>query len=457
MVKTTTLAFQIYCFLFLAAEGSFADSAESSTGADRLISALAEEDECLDAGTAGAADTSSDKGCALQALQIKAGRTSVKAHGNSRTSQEDSSDALKEVGEEAMHSLRFGDDLFDHHDYRTDAANWLDNVMKEVETTTRAAKDRGESAAMIEQRKQEQLERHCQGLQKMSLSEVEKRWKEFPTEKGDDENMTQTRKVFASALAGGKPVVVKKALSALGWAAQEKWTREGITQRLHGTPLLADTFTTPQWIASAEYIGEKAAKYGDDFFKGVQREESIDTYLSLNHSSKNVFLFISEDWNLHISNKTQASRYEKAADILREDMLPHPSFAFAPESKRAILAIDGIGSSHGFHSHEPVWQVQVKGYKMWYLLPPSYPVSLRNKKGEISYSATVLIDGKKDYHSNACAYLQRAEPPPGTISCLVAPGDMMILPDAWLHSTCGLETYTAAAGGWLSPFDHAAK
>eukprot|EP00933_Yihiella_yeosuensis_P014699 TRINITY_DN13067_c0_g1_i1.p1 TRINITY_DN13067_c0_g1~~TRINITY_DN13067_c0_g1_i1.p1 ORF type:complete len:458 (+),score=113.04 TRINITY_DN13067_c0_g1_i1:164-1537(+) len=457
MVKTATLAFQIYCFLFLAAEGPFADSAEPSTGTEGLISALAEEDECLDAGTAGPADTSSEKGCALQALQLKAGTTSVKAHENSKTSQEDSSDALKEVGDKATHSLRFGDDTFDHHDYRADAANWLENVMKEVDTTARAAKDRGESAAMIEQRKEEQLERHCQGLQKMSLSEVEERWKEFPMVEGDDENMTQTRKVFASALGGGKPVVVKKALSALGWAAQEKWTREGITQRLHGTPLLAETFTIPDWILSAKDEGEIAAKYGDDFFKGVQNDESIDTYLSSNHSSKNVFLFISEDYNLHQTNKTEASRYEKSADILREDMLPHPSFAFPPENKRAILAIDGIGSSHGFHNHDPVWQVQVKGYKMWYLLSPSSPVSHRNEKGEISNLATVLIDGKKDYHSNACAYLQRADPPPNTISCLAAPGDMMILPDQWLHATCGLETYTAAAGGWLGPFDHAAK
>ena len=103
----------------------------------------------------------------------------------------------------------------------------------------------------------------------------------------------------------------------------------------------------------------------------------------------------------------------------------------------SIVAIDALGSSHGFHSHDPVWNVQVEGYKMWWLLPPDYDSSL-------------LPNGEAFRHPNACAMLSQAKPPPGTATCVTGPGEMLLLPYGWIHATCGLTDYIAAAGGWLA-------
>jgi hypothetical protein len=40
---------------------------------------------------------------------------------------------------------------------------------------------------------------------------------------------------------------------------------------------------------------------------------------------------------------------------------PSPEWGSPPEACEAIIAVDGIGSSHGFHCHDPVWNTQVSG------------------------------------------------------------------------------------------------
>ena len=89
-------------------------------------------------------------------------------------------------------------------------------------------------------------------------------------------------------------------------------------------------------------------------------------YLKNNESAKNVFLFASE------SGCEEMPELKELVDVLRGQFAPAPQFGYGPETCTGIIAIDGIGSSHGFHSHDPVWNTQVSGTKHWWLLEPYY-------------------------------------------------------------------------------------
>ncbi|CAE7233826.1 FCA1, partial [Symbiodinium microadriaticum] len=68
-------------------------------------------------------------------------------------------------------------------------------------------------------------------------------------------------------------------------------------------------------------------------------------------------------------------------------------------------------------------------------------------------AAPLLPSGEAFQYPNACAMLKQATPPPGTLTCVTGPGEMLLLPDEWIHATCGLTEFTAAAGGWLAYHD----
>ncbi|CAE7523607.1 unnamed protein product, partial [Symbiodinium pilosum] len=174
---------------------------------------------------------------------------------------------------------------------------------------------------------------------------------------------------------------------------------------------------------------------------------TFGSYVNNNESADNVFLFGSEDG----CDRTDV--FKQTMDTIRGDFAPSPAFGWESEVCESIVAVDSIGSSHGFHCHDPVWQVQVEGYKMWWLLPPHYKGTAPegdSDDGSMGWGgAPVLPDGTVFAHPNGCAMLKQVEPPPGTDTCILAPGEMMVLPTGWVHSTCGLTNYTAAAGGWL--------
>merc|ERR1712190_567740 len=101
---------------------------------------------------------------------------------------------------------------------------------------------------------------------------------------------------------------------------------------------------------------------------------------------------------------------------------PTPPFAAAPEEGHSILAIDRAGSSHGLHTHGPVWQTQVQGHKAWWLISPSTSTN----------RGLFPVDGSQQFtESNACAFLRRDTPPPESIRCLVWPRETVIVPKSW--------------------------
>eukprot|EP00930_Biecheleria_cincta_P083574 TRINITY_DN7311_c0_g3_i1.p1 TRINITY_DN7311_c0_g3~~TRINITY_DN7311_c0_g3_i1.p1 ORF type:complete len:416 (+),score=74.37 TRINITY_DN7311_c0_g3_i1:395-1642(+) len=306
----------------------------------------------------------------------------------------------------------------DTTDYRSDAANHLKQSL-------------GLSGGNT-------IKSRCGGLTQMSLDDIEGRWlKQHQTalfgarakNQADLEHAEQSaRSNFIGNLDGNRPVVVQAVVDQLGWPASTRWNGTQLAKRLGQQKLGVFTFDYPNWVMEA-----------DD----PVAEETLGEYLDSNQSAHNMFLFASETSG---HGRDDAS---KIVDIIRDDFTPHPKFAYPPESKLAIVAIDGIGSSHGFHSHDPVWQVQVEGYKMWYLLPPDAPTSQDNPNGGVEWGFAPLVGGKPFAHPNGCAMLAQFVPPPGTLTCLVAPGEMILVPNAWLHATCGLSNYTASAGGWM--------
>ncbi|CAE7906673.1 unnamed protein product [Symbiodinium necroappetens] len=303
--------------------------------------------------------------------------------------------------------------IVDGRDYRADAAEYFEKV------------------------KHDSLEDRCPHIRTMTLKEVSQRWHEeleqlkedTPREKFD-KKFKDFRHAFPGLLHDNKPVLIKGHVpKQLGWRAATHWGKDELADFLGDLPWQRQSFDYPDWVYSTHNL------------------TTFREYVGHDDSARNIFLFGSED------GCDKRGDLKKTMDKIRGQFIPSPDFAWGPEVCEAIVAIDSIGSSHGFHCHDPVWQVQVQGYKMWWLLPPHYrgtaPESDTTDDSIGWGGSPVLPDGTVFAHPNGCAMLKQVEPPPGTKSCLVGPGEMMVLPVGWVHSTCGLTNYTAAAGGWL--------
>eukprot|EP00930_Biecheleria_cincta_P083570 TRINITY_DN7311_c0_g2_i2.p1 TRINITY_DN7311_c0_g2~~TRINITY_DN7311_c0_g2_i2.p1 ORF type:complete len:397 (+),score=59.72 TRINITY_DN7311_c0_g2_i2:75-1265(+) len=300
----------------------------------------------------------------------------------------------------------------DAHDYRSDAATYLQETLGR--------------------------KRRCP-LQKMSLREVEDRWTHalrqalHDTEldnEGEGDMVKKARWYFNTGLHHNNPVLVEDVMSQLQWPAAHRWSQPQMIERFRHRNFDEEFFRYHDgWIHREQ---------DDD---GNPAMETLGEYLSSNQSGQGIFIFVSEEGR-------RTGDWEAATlDSIRSDFLPHPNFAYPPADRQAMLNVDAIGSSHGFHFHNPVWQVQVEGYKMWYLMPPDWPA---DSPSHPFGAAPLGADGKPFLHPNACAMLKQVEPPPHAFSCMVAPGEMVLLPHGWWHATCGLSNYTASVGGWMA-------
>ena len=282
------------------------------------------------------------------------------------------------------------------------------------------------------------LEERCPNVRKMTLSQVHREWSRLLGEMEDQtRNSSRQEKLdashdlhfeFTSMLAENSPVLVMGHVpKQLGWQAATHWGKDELSKNMGGLQWQKFTFNYPEWLI------------------GMNQWESLDDYVKHNESSQNIFLFASE------GGCKEEAKLKHSVDAIRKQFAPSPDFAFGPEECMSIVAIDALGSSHGFHSHDPVWNVQVEGYKMWWLLPSDYDSSDTWPEGGQKWGAAPLLpSGEAFRYPNACAMLSQAKPPPGTLTCVTGPGEMLLLPDEWIHATCGLTDYTAAAGGWLA-------
>jgi 2-polyprenyl-3-methyl-5-hydroxy-6-metoxy-1,4-benzoquinol methylase len=91
-----------------------------------------------------------------------------------------------------------------------------------------------------------------------------------------------------------------------------------------------------------------------------------------------------------------------------------------------VFSAVSTGKSHSFHKHGESWLGQVEGRRTWWFLPPSAP---------------------KPERVNACKYTTgEAELPPGAISFVQRPGDIVWFPKDWYHATCALDDWTVGIG-----------
>jgi cyclopropane fatty-acyl-phospholipid synthase-like methyltransferase len=91
-----------------------------------------------------------------------------------------------------------------------------------------------------------------------------------------------------------------------------------------------------------------------------------------------------------------------------------------------VFSAVGRLKSHPFHKHGESWLGQVEGRRMWWFLPPSAP---------------------KPERANACLYMTGEVPlPPGAVSCVQNPGEVVWFPKDWYHATCALDEWTVGIG-----------
>eukprot|EP00931_Biecheleriopsis_adriatica_P086337 TRINITY_DN61031_c0_g1_i1.p1 TRINITY_DN61031_c0_g1~~TRINITY_DN61031_c0_g1_i1.p1 ORF type:complete len:370 (+),score=44.99 TRINITY_DN61031_c0_g1_i1:74-1183(+) len=246
--------------------------------------------------------------------------------------------------------------------------------------------------------------------------------------------LERARMQLADRLFGGAGIVEG---ATKQWTAMQLWEEESLKKRLAEHHFMLERYGYPNWI----YTESK-----QDHDIGC----TLTDYLDLNKSKHGYFLFVNEQASRHIHGSV-AAQERNAIEMLQEDFQPHPVFAATPDERHSILALDGLGSGHALHWHDPVWQAQVQGRKAWWIRAPSVPghKTETNKLGHLDIGAAPVIDGKIYQDPNACAYLYRKSPPPGTRLCIAAPGDLVLLPGDYMHATCALDRFTASVGGWM--------
>lgn len=256
--------------------------------------------------------------------------------------------------------------------------------------------------------------------------------------------LERARYFLALRLFGG-PGIVEGVTSH--WPAMARWQEPNMVARLGDHHFKVTRFNYPDYVHTVS---------STDYKSGMTFPE----YLEKAYGSKGFFLFVNEpeqpDRGLNTTEEELGTM-----DLLRGDFQPHPRFATTPEEHHAILALDGLGSSHGFHIHGPVWQTQVVGRKAWWLLAPEVtgdvtveegnsreflgPKSpLKNKRG-----AAPVVEGHTYKEPNSCAFLRKSTAPAGTRFCVAGPGETLLLPDMMWHGTCALDRHTASVGGWM--------
>lgn len=105
---------------------------------------------------------------------------------------------------------------------------------------------------------------------------------------------------------------------------------------------------------------------------------------------------------------------------------------------RPVLSIGGNGSGLAFHAHGPTWLATLKGYKVWFLIPPqNWPV---RDVGGTPFELQAM--------GNSMATSLLSRPPTGMKICTVRSGQAMIVPQDWQHATLNLGE-TVAVGSQL--------
>jgi len=241
----------------------------------------------------------------------------------------------------------------------------------------------------------------------------------------------QARRKFGNEMFGGKPGLVKGVTE--GWPAMSRWaSTEDLISRVgdRHIPMMYWTYNTGTPIRADSLPENMRSKLH------APEPETLAEYLAHNDSGHNFFVFVNEP-------ETESKELAGLVKDLSKDIQPLPSFSAHAEETHGILAIDGAGSSHAFHQHDGVWQTQVTGRKMWWLLPPSVPGVAGKER------TPPIVDGQVYGNSNACELLLRRAAPEGAHVCVMEPGNTVILPDNWWHATCALDPITASIGGWL--------
>jgi len=231
--------------------------------------------------------------------------------------------------------------------------------------------------------------------------------------------IAKARKRFSDTMFDGLPGLVDSVTEE--WPAKKLWkSTEDLIARLDNRRLAMMNWTY---------------KHGTPDEAEDVAPETLSEYIAHNDSGRNLFVFVNQP-------EGGVPDLQKLVEDLSNDAQPLPVFAARVEEQHAILAIDGIGSSHAFHRHGSVWQTQVTGRKAWWLMPPSV-----HAVGD--YRTPPIVDGQVYGNPNACEMLLRRAPPPGARMCVMEPGDTVVLPEDWWHATCGLDVLTASIGGWL--------
>ena len=100
-----------------------------------------------------------------------------------------------------------------------------------------------------------------------------------------------------------------------------------------------------------------------------------------------------------------------------------------------VLSLGGTGSGVSFHSHWEAWVMQLVGAKLWLLYPPHLVPD------EPSYSRLILAPPHDWLHAVA-------ELPPSArpLTCLQRAGELLWLPDFWMHATHNVGDSVAVGG-----------
>lgn len=101
------------------------------------------------------------------------------------------------------------------------------------------------------------------------------------------------------------------------------------------------------------------------------------------------------------------------------------------ESTIPVISVACCNTGVGFHSHAENWLAQVMGRKLWWVVPPGNKYAF----GEATLK-----------QSAPWRYLLPDQHPPGSLFCVLHPGDVLYLPEDCLHATWNVDDCCVSLG-----------
>jgi hypothetical protein len=221
---------------------------------------------------------------------------------------------------------------------------------------------------------------------------------------------------FLSEYNGVKPVIIT-GLTA-NWSAHERWSRDALLARFGGRTV------GTRGASKADFSRTNAGRGGTATATLAEYVASFEDAVVPATGPPATGVPHQVTYSFDPGFLKQLPELE--ADF---EVPPHFAKSSVGGSHKRFLFLGGAGSGLGFHGHGASWNALVLGRKRWFIYPPHW-----------FHPALKLDPARDDYDLDGLSWFKNAYPAvEGTAlaptECVTAAGDVLYLPEHWMHAT----------------------